>query len=135
MHWNALQKLIWSILLWSFFDHYSSTAAFSTLFSVVEVCASLQKLSQLRSKDDLETTLQIYTVFNCVHFPLQSRCAIYIFYHILETFQILWPYQQSIKYFALYEEKFNCAKLWNQVPSLDHFVVQNSGDFLSWTYR
>ena len=31
------------------------------------------------------------------------------FYYILETFQILWPYQQSIKYFALYEEKINCA--------------------------
>ena len=31
------------------------------------------------------------------------------FYHILETFQILWPYQQSIKYFAVYEEKINCA--------------------------
>ena len=29
----------------------SSTAAFSKLFSVVEVCASLQKLSQLKSKD------------------------------------------------------------------------------------
>ena len=26
-------------------------------------------------------------------------------------------------------------KLWNQVPSLDHFVVQNSGDFLCWKYR
>ena len=29
------------------------------------------------------------------------------FYFILKTFQILWPYQQSIKYFALYEEKVN----------------------------
>ena len=56
MHWNALQKLIWSIFLWSFFDYCSSTAAFSKLFSVVEVCASLQKLSQLRSKDDWETS-------------------------------------------------------------------------------
>ena len=27
------------------------------------------------------------------------------------------------------------AKLWNQVPSLDHFVAQNSGDFLCWKYR
>ena len=25
---------------------------------------------------------------------------------------------------------WSSAKLWNQVPSLDHFVVQNSGDFL-----
>ena len=30
------------------------------------------------------------------------------FYYILETFQILWPNQQSIKNFALYEEKSNC---------------------------
>ena len=28
-----------------------------------------------------------------------------------------------------------CAKLWNQAPSLDHFVVQNSGDFLCWKYK
>ena len=27
------------------------------------------------------------------------------------------------------------AKLWNQVSSLDHFVVQNSGDFLCWKYK
>ena len=27
------------------------------------------------------------------------------------------------------------AKLWNQVPSLDHFAVQNSGDFLCWKYK
>ena len=31
------------------------------------------------------------------------------FYYILETFQILWPNQQNIKNFALYEEKSNCA--------------------------
>ena len=27
------------------------------------------------------------------------------------------------------------AKLWNQVPFLDHLVIQNSGDFLCWKYR
>jgi hypothetical protein len=27
------------------------------------------------------------------------------------------------------------AKLWDQVPSLDHFAVQNSGDFLCWNYK
>ena len=27
------------------------------------------------------------------------------------------------------------AKLWNQDPSMDHFVIQNSGDFLCWKYR
>ena len=27
------------------------------------------------------------------------------------------------------------SKLWNQVPSLDHFVVQNSGDFLCWKFK
>ena len=27
------------------------------------------------------------------------------------------------------------AKLWNQVPSLDHYVVQNSWDFLCWKYK
>ena len=31
------------------------------------------------------------------------------FYYILETFLILRLYQQSIKYFAVYEEKINCA--------------------------
>ena len=29
-----------------------------------------------------ESTLQIYTVFNCVHFPLHSRCTGYILCHI-----------------------------------------------------
>ena len=33
-------------------------------------------------------TLQIYTVFNCVHFPLQSRCTVYIFYHIQSNVEI-----------------------------------------------
>ena len=33
------------------------------------------------------------------------------YYYILETFQILWPNQQNIKYFALYEEKSNCEKV------------------------
>ena len=27
------------------------------------------------------------------------------------------------------------TKLWSQVPSLDYFVVQNSGDFLCWKYK
>ena len=27
------------------------------------------------------------------------------------------------------------SKLWNQVPSLDHLVIQNSGNFLCWKYR
>ena len=31
--------------------------------------------------------------------------------------------------------KLAWSKLWNQVPSLDHFVVQNSGDFLCWKYK
>ena len=26
-------------------------------------------------------------------------------------------------------------KLWNQVPSFDHFAVQNCGEFLCWKYR
>ena len=33
-------------------------------------------------------TLQIYTVFNCVHFPLQSCCTVYIFYHIQSNVEI-----------------------------------------------
>ena len=33
-------------------------------------------------------TLQIYTFFNCVHFPLQSRCTVYIFYHIQSNVEI-----------------------------------------------
>ena len=32
-------------------------------------------------------------------------------YYILETFPILWLYQQSIKYLAIYEEKINCVTL------------------------
>ena len=32
--------------------------------------------------------LQIYTVFNCVHFPLHSCCTVYIFYHIQSNVEI-----------------------------------------------
>ena len=46
----------------------------------------------LRNRERLKvlsgTTLQIYTVFNCVHFPLQSRCTVYIFYHIQSNVEI-----------------------------------------------
>ena len=31
--------------------------------------------------------------------------------------------------------RYKQAKLWNQVPSLEHFEVQNSGDFLYWKYK
>ena len=34
------------------------------------------------------TTLQIYTVFNCVHFPLLSCCTVYIFCHIQSNVQV-----------------------------------------------
>ena len=40
------------------------------------------------------------------------------FYYILETFLILWLYQQSIKYFAIYEEKINCASKMFQITFL-----------------
>ena len=33
-------------------------------------------------------SLQIYTVFNCVHFPLQSRCTVYIFYDMQSNVEI-----------------------------------------------
>ena len=83
MHWNALQKLIWSIFLWSFFDYCSSTAAFSKLFSVVEVCASLQKLTQLRAKDDWETssgTILLYSrnLYNIVTISAKHQILRYI---------------------------------------------------------
>ena len=32
------------------------------------------------------------------------------FYYILETFPILWLYQQITKYFIIYEEKINCVQ-------------------------
>ena len=38
-----------------------------------------------------------------------ERLVMEQFHYILETFQILWPNQQSIKNFALYEEKSNSA--------------------------
>ena len=102
MHWNALQKLIWSIFLWSFFDYCSSTAAFSKLFSVVEVLASLQKLTELRTKDDGRT----------------SRGTISLYSRNLSNILTTYLYQQSIKYFSIYEILGNCdvcypAESWN----------------------
>jgi hypothetical protein len=49
------------------------------------------------------------------------------FYYILETFLILWLYQQSIKYFAIYEEKSNCeiAK-W-------HFLTHAWPNYFFWS--
>ena len=40
-------------------------------------------------------------------------------------------------YFTIVSQLFLLiyTKLCNQVPSLDHFVVQNSGDFLCWKYK
>ena len=38
--------------------------------------------------DESLITLQIYIVFNCVHFPLQCRCTVYIFYHIQSNVEI-----------------------------------------------
>ena len=35
-----------------------------------------------------QAALQIYTVFNCVHFPLQSRCTVYIFCHIQSNVEV-----------------------------------------------
>ena len=35
--------------------------------------------------------------------------AVEQFYYILETFLILWLYQKSIKYFAIFEEKSKCG--------------------------
>ena len=41
-----------------------------------------------------------------------------------------------ITFFTFWKKyKYKIPKLWNQVPSLDHFVVQNSGDFLCWKYK
>ena len=57
--WNALKcitKVDLKHFFVKFFDYWSSTAAFSKLFSVVEVCASLQKLNELRAKEDWETS-------------------------------------------------------------------------------
>ena len=36
----------------------------------------------------VSNALQIYTFFNCVHFPLQSRCTVYFFYHIQSNVEI-----------------------------------------------
>ena len=47
--------------------------------------------------------------------PLSGQ--FWTFYNLYSTYPLNWP------------------KLWNQVPSLDHFVFQNSGDFLCWIYK
>ena len=55
-----------------------------------------------------------------------------------------WPnFSAQAQKFWFFEKKLSLdvrspwfyTKLWNQVPSLDHFVVQNSGDFLCWTEK
>ena len=93
--WNALKCItkvdLKHFLIRFFFDYFSSAFAFSKIFSVVKVFASLQKLTKLRAKDDWGTSSGT------------------IFSNILKTFYILWLYQQSIKYFAKYEVLGNCV--------------------------
>ena len=45
---------------------------------------------------------------------------------------VLWRKLKDIFEFSCRFLNPNIPKLWNKVPSLDHFVVQNSGDFLCW---
>jgi hypothetical protein len=113
MHWNALQKLIWSIFLWSFFDYCSSTAAFSKLFSVVEVCASLQKLTELRSKDDWGTssgTILLYSrnLSNIVTISAKHQILRYIWRkNKLWYARGTWPnWAPSQSKFIIYSAKF-----------------------------
>ena len=70
MHWNALQKLIWSIILWSFFDYCSSTAAFSIIVSVLRCL--LGDKSWLSWEPKLDRN--------------QYTAVVEQFYYILETF-------------------------------------------------
>ena len=62
--------------------NYWSLEIFSTAMNAYfQFC---QNLTVLR----LFPALQIYTVFSCVHFPLQSCCTVYIFYHIQSNVEI-----------------------------------------------
>ena len=54
-------------------------------------------------------TLQIYTVFNCVHFPLQSRCAVYIFCHIQSNVGV------TVKNCKSASQLFHCTWSSNQM--------------------
>ena len=67
-----------------FINSYNIWAILILIFSPVQIIMThpLGKALQLRWNYIANCTLQIYTVFNCVHFPLQSRCTVYIFYHI-----------------------------------------------------
>ena len=95
--WNALQKLIWSIFLWSFFDYCSRTAAFSKIFSVVDVPA---RLLCWAPKSVMMQKWNNFAIFS-------------------KLFQVLWLYQQSIKNFAIYEEKINCGMRKKATPTLN----------------
>ena len=52
-----------------------------------------------------------------------ERPVVEQFYYILETFPILWLYQQSIKYFAIYEEKSKCVRV-----KFKHIGTKNDGE-------
>ena len=60
----------------------------------------------------------IFVIVKCWKHLLESRHVDNWWQHVVSSI-VMWFY----------------AKLWNQVPSLDHFVVQNSGDFLCWKYK
>ena len=57
----------------------------------------------------MQRTLQIFTVFNCVHFPLQSRCTVYIFYHIQSNVEITLKNCKSVyNYFIVLGAAIKC---------------------------
>ena len=87
--------MIWSGFLWSFFDYCSRTAAFSKILSVVEVPA---RWVSWEAKSVIQQQWNNFTIFS-------------------KPSQVLWLYQQSIKYFAIYEVLGNSG-LGRQIASL-----------------
>ena len=81
----------------AFFDYCSRTAAFSKIFSVVDVPA---RLLCWAPKSVMMQKWNNFAIFS-------------------KLFQVLWLYQQSIKNFAIYEEKINCGMRKKATPTLN----------------
>ena len=75
----------------AFFDYCSSTAAFSKLFSVVEVCASLQKLSKLSAKDDWKTSSGTILLYSRNLSNIVTISAKHQILHYIWRKNKLWP--------------------------------------------
>ena len=125
MHWNALQKLILSIFLWSFFDYCSRTAAFLKIISVVEVPATGSTDSFWDISDKQLFMIEWHCIQKPVIFGILNSGNLCLINHLL----LFWPNIASTA-----QDVQTCQLFWEKKSLKEHNVKQFS-DFFSLLYE